>query len=138
MIKVFIDINIFQDVLSARDGWENSLKVLDLIDKKKVNGSCSVITIPILWYLQKPKQNSRQLIKEITVCCQMVGLDKKMIYKTLTRKIFGDLEDELQYLSAKKFGCSYLITRNIKDFKNCKNISVLKPESFLEKLKNEN
>ncbi len=49
-----------------------------------------------------------------------------------------DYEDVLQYLTAAKFDCNFLITRNKKDFQKIKQkypakIKILTPEEFLKK-----
>lgn len=134
-MRIFLDTNIFLDVLSQRTGWPGSLQILDLIEKGKLKGFYSVMTIPIIWYLQKPAAGSRQKISEIVKRCQAVSLTSEMIEQVLKDKIFGDIEDELQYLSAKKANCQYLITRNLTDFKKAEGLKVLPPEELLSIIK---
>lgn len=129
-MKVFMDTNIFVDVLAKRNGWFSSLKILDLVEKKQIIGYYSVMTIPIIWYLQKDPE-ARQKIRDIVEKCQAISFTSQMTKQVLDKKIFGDLEDELQYLSAKKVNCQYLISRNISDFKKIKDIKVVPPEDFL-------
>jgi len=45
-----------------------------------------------------------------------------------------DFEDALQYAMAKKSHCQYIITRNIKDFKNISDLGVLQPSEYLKRL----
>lgn len=132
--RVFLDTNIFQDVLGRRVGAMSSLGLIDLVQNKKVYGYYSAITIPILYYLSRKLNNRRMLITYLVEGFSIVDLTKDMIEKVLFNPVLEDLEDGLQHLAAKQSKANYLITRNARDF-SIKDIKVVTPEEFLATLR---
>lgn len=133
MANVFLDTNVLQDILANRPGVEGSVAILRLIEKNKIRGSISALSIPTVWYLNRKLIDQRPKIKILTKILTIIPLTEAMIAKVVSRPLFGDLEDELQYLAAKSARADFLITRNIRDFP-IEDITVLTPEDFLEHL----
>jgi hypothetical protein len=49
-LKIFIDVNIFIDVMTKRRGWAESLRVLNLArTSEEIDGSTSALTLPLLY-----------------------------------------------------------------------------------------
>jgi hypothetical protein len=133
MDRIFLDINVFQDILSARQGYDASVFIIELVRQGKMKGFCSALTIPILWYLNRKMDNQREKLRILLKGFSIIALTLAMIKKTLSRHRFGDLEDEIQYLSAQKSGSKILITRNIADFPKHP-LQLFTPEKYLENL----
>jgi predicted nucleic acid-binding protein len=46
-LKILVDVNVFIDVMTKRDNWEGSLRVLNLVRKSPaVEGWTSALTVP--------------------------------------------------------------------------------------------
>lgn len=133
MVKLLLDTNILQDILTNRPGANASLGLIKLAKEKTINLSISALSIPILWYLNRKLINQRPRIRNLTKFLSIIPLTEQMVKRTLAAPIFGDLEDELQYLAAKTAGAKFLITRNTRDFP-VQDIDVMTPEQFIANL----
>ena len=133
MTRVFVDVNILQDILAKRQDWFNSLTVINFVTQKKIKAFISSLTIPILWFLNAKAKDIKKQIQLLTKFIGLVNLDKIIIKKALQDKRFRDFEDAIQYFSAKQSGCQIIIARNKKDFP-MKDLQILTPEEFLEQL----
>ena len=59
--------------------------------------------------------------------------DKQSLLQGITDDNFSDLEDSCQYQAAKKIGCHYFLTFNIKDYQGDDNtIMVLTPQQYMD------
>ncbi len=130
---IFLDTNIFVDVLSNRDVWyEGSVEVINRVITGAEKGCMSVLTIPILWYVFGEKRESIPEIKAIIKNFNIISLTPELI-----RRSFGsemrDFEDAIQLYSAIKGNCNFIITRNKKDFSNQKGLGILTPEEFMRR-----
>lgn len=133
-VKVLLDVNIFQDVISGRPGVDASSLVIDGIVKKRWIGFVAATSVPILWYVNRKDSRRREKIKLLLEDFEVVPLTGQMIQTVLNKELFGDLEDELQYLATKQSKANYFITRNIHDF-SVKDINIVAPEEFLTTLR---
>ncbi len=53
-MKVFIDVNIFIDVMTKRSGWADSLRVLNLTRKsEEIESWTSALTLPLLYFFRR-------------------------------------------------------------------------------------
>jgi hypothetical protein len=67
--KALVDVNIFQDVITKRKGWEESQKVLKLFENDDFDGWISSLTRPILYFLSVKRiheKPARALVFEMT------------------------------------------------------------------------
>ncbi|GAG86807.1 unnamed protein product [marine sediment metagenome] len=132
---IFFDVNIFVDVLSGRKGFKSSIKLIDLVRNNKIKGFISSLTVPLLWFVLKSMVGSIKAqndISDIIKGFNIVNLDKTILNNSFKIKM-NDFEDVIQYCSAMEGNCKTIITRNTKDFKNFKNVSIFTPEEYLIK-----
>jgi predicted nucleic acid-binding protein len=129
---IFLDANIFVDVLTAREGYEASLEIINSIRNKKEDGCLSALTIPILWYVLGEKRRSIAEIKSIIEGFNIVPLDPEIINTSFDSEM-GDFEDAIQLNSAISGGSNIIITRNKKDFRSAAKVEILTPEELLSK-----
>lgn len=138
MRKVFLDTNIILDFLGEREGfYEPAAKVVTLADLKKIKIYTSAISIASTYYLLTKYENHESAIEKIRkfkVLCNISVTDDEVIDKALNSK-FKDFEDSIQYFSAIACGCTTIVTRNDKDFKNAL-IPIMDPIVFLQSFKN--
>jgi hypothetical protein len=77
---ILVDVNIFEDVIRKRGGWEGSLAVLNEVRSEGIKGFISALTIPILYFLRKlPDSEARAKVKQIIQSFEIVDLTSKII-----------------------------------------------------------
>lgn len=140
MQKIFIDTDIFLDVLAERQPfYKNAAAIFTLIEHGKILGYTSPVVFANLHYIlskQLPKKYAITSLKRIRTLIKIVPVDEKNIDLSLESG-FTDFEDAIQYNAAISAGISTLITRNIKDYKN-PIITVCSPEEYLRMWSSQN
>lgn len=137
MKKVFLDTNVILDFLGERAGfYEAAAKVITLADMKKMKIYTSAVSIANTYYLLAKYENHESAIEKIRkfkVLCNVSIIDDEVIDKAINSN-FKDFEDSIQYFSAVACGCTTIITRNEKDFKNALT-TIIDPIGFLQGFK---
>lgn len=132
MTKIFIDTDIIIDLFAKREPfYEDSAKLFTNIDSGLIKGYISPIIIANLHYILTKLKNKTQAEKNIQKLLNLVNIlsvDEKIINLALSSN-FKDFEDSIQYYTAVEHKIKYLITRNIKDYRNAE-ISILTAEEF--------
>lgn len=134
-MRLMIDTNIFLDVLTQREPfYADSKAVLDLCERKKVQGFLSASSVTDLFYL------IRRQLHSIDLAYQALGsvLDIAKVLTVTNEDILNayierasDFEDCLLATCAKSNKCDAIVTRNKKDFLTF-GITLLSPEEVLE------
>lgn len=132
-MKLFLDTNVTPDLLGKREPFfENAARIVSLADQGKAIVAVSALSYATTdYFLSKLTSPSKSLesLRKFKTLSEIIALDEAIIEKSLNSG-FADFEDSLQYFSALKSGCGYIITRNVKDFKNSA-IPVITPDEFL-------
>jgi predicted nucleic acid-binding protein len=132
-MRLFLDTNVMLDLLGRREPFfENAARIVSLADKGKAKIVVSALSYATTdYFLSKMLgvNKSIELLRKFKTISDIVSLDEIIIEKSLNSS-FTDFEDGLQYFSAIQAECKYIITRNVKDFKNAE-IPVLTPYDFL-------
>jgi hypothetical protein len=132
-LKIFIDVNVFIDVMTKRSGWTESLRVLNLArGSQEIESWTSALTLPLLYFFR------RRLVDETTARADAQAILKRVHLVALSQMILDhalagagpDFEDNVQLASAESISANHFITRNKKDFYASK-ITVLTPEEWL-------
>jgi predicted nucleic acid-binding protein len=132
-LKIFIDVNVFIDVMTKRSGWSESLRVLNLARRSpEIDSSTSALTFPLIYYFRRrvvDETTARADAQAILKGVQLVALSQTIL--NLAHVSVGpDFEDNIQIASAQSISANHLITRNKKDF-GTSQITVLSPEEWL-------
>lgn len=132
-MKIFIDTNVLLDVLTQRTlFYDDAAVVWSLVEQGIVSGYISAISVNNVFYIArklKTLEDAQSLVDKILKDFRVIALDYEIL--KLARTISNqDYEDLIQYFSAIKSGCNYLITRNKKDFPDS-GIDLLLPKEFL-------
>ena len=93
---------------------------------------CAHEITTLSWFLEKESKDKNKNIKTISGILEMfeiIEINKAILEKALLLNI-NDYEDAVIVASASEKGINYIITKNIKDFKNSQ-IKVLLPEEYL-------
>jgi len=124
MKKVLIDLNIIIDFLNKRDDHEAALAVYDRCVKKEIKGYVSSHEITTLsYFLEKEKYERVKRNKIITNLLDNLSVltaHEEILRKSLISEL-EDYEDAVIDELALNSGIDYIVTRNLKDFKNSRN-----------------
>ena len=134
MKKILVDTDVILDFFFDRKPFsENSTTILNLCEKKIIEGYLTPVIISNIYYLLRRNAKHEKVIEKLKLLLTILNvlkMDKSTIEKALNSD-FKDFEDALQNFSAVNFGeIEAIITRNIKDYKRSE-IGVLTPESFV-------
>ncbi|SFZ99058.1 PIN domain protein [hydrothermal vent metagenome] len=133
-MKVFVDTNIFIDILLDRENFsKNAVLIYKLCENNMLDGYVAPITINNIYYIcRKAKHidDIKEYLADIANIFTVAIMDSNSVRKANKYNI-NDYEDALQYAIAIQSNCEILITRNTKDFKQLSKIKVLTPEDFL-------
>ena len=134
-MKVFLDANILVSVLNKEyPVFTYSARLLSLIDNSKYELYTSPICLAIAFYFAEKKSGRKEAKSKIAVLSSKIKIaeaDRKIVLQAAEDKSVEDFEDGLEYYSAIKAGCKYLITEDNGDFHFSK-IPVLSAQQFLE------
>ncbi len=130
---ILVDINVFEDVIRRREGWEGSFGVLSKVKDKSEKGFISALTVPVLYFLRRlPDRKARKKVKETIQGFEIIDLTSEIVNDAMNDWEFADFEDAIQFYSAKSANAEIIITRNKTHFRVVENkINVLTPEEFL-------
>jgi len=137
MKKVFLDTNIIVDFLAVRkEFYTNAAIIMSLGLNKKITLQAAAMSFGTVSYLLKKNDADtiKSLIKQFCTYCNVEVVDSDCVVSATESK-FDDFEDTMQYRCAQKAKADYIVTRNIKDFKDSE-VPVLTPEDFLKAIIN--
>ncbi len=134
MHRVFIDSDIILDVLAKREHFYTpAAKLFTLLDKGKVSGFTSPIVFTNIHYILRKatsKEYALHSLRTLKSFISILSIDEKVIELALDSS-FNDLEDAIQYHTAKIHEIKFLITRNKKHYKQS-TISICTAEEYLQ------
>ncbi len=133
-MKILIDTNVLLDVLCNRaDFVQDALKIFKLCEVNRIKGCISVLSVPNIVYIMRKELDHdriKEIIKILTSIFVVVSLRETDILNA-TNIQFSDYEDALQSVCAERIRADYIVTRNVKDFKNSP-VPAITPAEFLE------
>ena len=134
-MKLFVDTNIFIDILLDRKPFSHhSALVYKLCENGLVQGYIAPITVNNVYYICRKAHNIsavKSFLHKVSIDFTIAPMDSTTIQKANTFPI-SDYEDALQYAMALQSGSDYLVTRNVKDFRQMSHLEVCTPEELLE------
>ena len=132
-LKIFIDVNVFIDVMTKRSGWTESLRVLNLARRsQELESWTSALTLPLVYFFRRrvtDEASARADAQAILKGLHLVPMNQAILDHVLA-SAGPDFEDNIQLASAESISANHLITRNKKDF-DTSNITALTPEEWL-------
>lgn len=135
-MKVLIDTNVILDVLCNRSEFvEDSSRVWKYCEVNQIKGYISALSVPNIVYILRKEltpQKTQQLIQQILMIFEVIDL-KSSDLKNAAEMLSSDFEDAVQMCCANRIKADYIVTRNIRDFKESK-VPALKPSEFLERM----
>ena len=135
MKRVFIDTNIFLDILFRREQFvDDALSIFDMAVDGQIVLLISDLSIANIKYITRKEisiEKFYNLIQTFRPIFTIVPLGAEVIDKAISLRA-SDFEDALQYFSAVQAEADCLITRNIKDFAFA-DMEVLDSKTFVVK-----
>ena len=101
----------------------------------KIDGVISALSIPNIIYIMRKEldaEKTKDIIEKLQLIFTVADLKSDDIKKALSLN-FNDFEDALQSACASRIKADYIVTRNIRDFKNSRVIAI-KPSELLERI----
>ncbi len=130
-MKIFVDTNIFLDLILKREKFHDALLILNAVEKNLFSGIILDITVLNIDYIAKKQvKDVKEFIQLVNTNFSIAGISNEMVSKALKIKN-NDFEDTLQYLSAKHHECECIIT-NDKSFYKA-DLETLTSSEFVEK-----
>ncbi len=135
-MKILIDTNIILDVLCNRPEFvDDSLNVFKYCEANRITGYISALSIPNIVYIMRKELDGdkiKEILNTLTSLFTVVDLRESDLLKA-TELDFSDYEDALQSVCASRAKVNYIVTRNIKDFKNSL-VPAVKPSELFERI----
>lgn len=132
-MRLLIDGNILLDVLQKRaPHYEDSAKVWKMCETDMADGYISALTFADLVYIMRKELDAEkvsEVLKKMSLIFIFEDLTASDINAAAEMK-WADFEDAVQAATAKRIHADYIITRNVKDFKNSEVIAFT-PSEFL-------
>lgn len=132
-MKLFIDANVVLDLILKRQSFfDNIAEVVTISENKNFTLCLSSVTFVNVNYIAckfTDKKNVTESLKKLRILFDVLTVSETEIDKALHSN-FNDFEDAVQHYCALKYKCDYIITRDLKDFKNSE-IPVMTPAEFI-------
>ena len=136
-MKLFLDANVVLDLILKRHPFfETIAEIITIAENKNYKLCVSSVTFVTINYVAckfTDKKNVLESLKKLRIVIDVLSISETEIDKALYSK-FNDFEDAVQHFCALKYNCNYIITRDLKDFKNSE-IPVMTPTEFLVSIK---
>ena len=136
-MKLFLDANVVLDLILKRQPFfETIAEIITIAENKNYKLCISSVTFVNINYVAckfTDKKNVLESLKILRIVIDVLSISETEIDKALYSK-FNDFEDAVQHYCALKYNCNYIITRDLKDFKNSE-IPVMTPTEFLVSIK---
>lgn len=134
-MKIFLDANILVAVLNKEyPMFTYTARVLSLADNTKYEIYTSPICLAIAFYFAEKKSGKKEAKRKISLIASKINIaeaDQKIVLQAAEDKSVDDFEDGLEYYSALKAGCNWIVTEDKNDFHFSK-IPVVTARQFLE------
>ena len=135
-MRLFIDTNIIVDIISKREGYEDSLRILKYCEIRQVNGVVSAMTVTDVMYILR-KHIAPEAVRD-TVQTLLLIVDVADVLKSDISSAFSsgikDFEDAVQASCSLRIKADYIVTRNLKDFERAA-VPAISPTAALELIK---
>ena len=135
--KIYLDSDVILDYLAERKPHdESATKIINLIERKEIQGYISSLIIWNLYYLLNKNLGAgqaRSILQKFRKLIHILPVSGETIDAALASSM-KDFEDAVQYFAFKKGKIDVFISRNTKDYP--KNTAVIMtPNEFLNTVK---
>ena len=137
MKRVFLDTNILMDAIEFRKHGAEANMLLDLSRAHYIQTCAAVISFATLAYLLRHynKERIHQVFENLTDAIEILPMNDKQFFESMSFGPVRDFEDMLQYQCAKANNCDLIITNNGKDYAEFCDLPFMTAAEFLNSLK---
>lgn len=107
MIKIFLDANVFMEIMFARSKVD---RVSEMLHNPENEYFISTLTVHILYYFAESEGISRSFVHRLVDLATHLPIDARMIEEAQRRYTDKDFEDYLQGVCAERGMCDEIIT----------------------------
>lgn len=136
-MKLYLDTNVILDlILNRAPFFDDIARIITLYEIGECELFTSSVSIVNCNYILGKNIDRKQVIDNLKVLrsfCSVLTVSELEIDKSLNSN-FKDFEDAVQYFTCIKNDCNFIITRDLKDFKNSE-IPAITPAEFLASIK---
>ena len=122
-MKLLIDANVLLDVLQDRkDFVRDSSLVWKLCETQQAKGYVSVLTFANMVYVMRGELDPgkiEEVLRMLSLIFEFTALAPADLMRAGELK-WNDFEDALQSVTAERVHADYIITRNVRDFRDSK------------------
>ena len=132
-MKVVLDLNILLDVIQKREPfYASSASVLQLAVEEQILAIVPTHLLTTLYYItaKYSSKNQADLLVDWILSNMSLGMETKDIFLRARGLQLPDFEDAVVAGVAEAERCQYIMTRNVKDFRDSP-VQALTPEEFL-------
>lgn len=135
-MRLLIDANILLDVLQKREPhFSDSSMIWKLCETGSAEGYVSSLTIANLIYVMRKElapKKIEEILWQMKLIFQLTDLSVSDITKAAEMK-WDDFEDAVQSAIAERIHADYIITRNVRDFKESR-VVAFTPTEYLARI----
>ncbi len=132
-MKVLFDTNIILDVLLDREPFcDAATYLMTKVEQSEIVGYVGATTITTIYYLLQKNLGREIAVEKVEVLLsifEIIPVNRIILWSALKSK-FSDFEDAVLFEGGSHIGVEYIITRDVKGFKNSK-IPVFNPLEFI-------
>lgn len=136
-MKLYLDTNVILDlILNRAPFFDDIARIITLYEIGECELFTSSVSIVNCNYILGKNIDRKQVIDNLKILrsfCSILTVSELEIDKSLNSN-FKDFEDAVQYFTCIKNDCNFIITRDLKDFKNSE-IPAITPAEFLASIK---
>lgn len=119
---LLLDINVLLDVILAREPWVNHASALfdAIASEQQAHGYIAAHSIATVHYIVQratDRTTATTAVSDILTLFTVVPLENSDFQRALSFNM-PDYEDAIQAAACLRIGGDYVVTRNVKDFKN--------------------
>jgi predicted nucleic acid-binding protein len=133
---VFVDTDIILDLLTKREPFYlHAARLFSNIERQKITACVSSLIFANLFDILRKETSAPkaiEILKKLRRLVTVLPVDDNIISQALDAG-FTDFEDAIQYHTALSKGLTYLLTRNVKDYRK-PIITVCTAEDFLSRV----
>lgn len=122
MKTFFLDTNVILDwLIPTNSSHFEAIKLMELFFDDKAKGFISSHSLTDIFYVLRKyfdTEDRRQFLLLLVTQFTIISETFEDFYSVLTDNVFFDLEDGLQMKCAVKEDVDYIVTENLKDFKD--------------------
>ena len=138
-MAALIDANVILNYITEREDpfRDASKKVVELCARERFTGYIAFHSLSIIWYSlrKRPIKERRFWLRSVCDVLTVAGAGHEQALEAIDNEAFEDFEDCLQDECAQNVGAQYIVTCNVKDFRQAKT-TACNPDEFVALLEN--